>query len=127
MVNADQASGLTLVMSEIVMNAVKYAHPTGIPVEISIACTTARDGGVMLVVADDGVGLPEGFDERRDAGVGLKVIRSLLQKIGARLDMESDDLGLSFRIALPPASREPRAEVDDLTNLSWMEKIPRYR
>ena len=67
-----------------------------------MTCMVAPDGSVVLEIGDDGVGLPEGFDHARDAGVGLKLIRSLVEKIGATVEIESDDLGLRFRIVLPP-------------------------
>jgi two-component sensor histidine kinase len=104
-VTPDQASTLMLIVGEILMNALKYAHPTGIPVEICMACARSLDDEIVLDICDDGVGLPEGFDEVRDGGIGLKLIRSLTERIGATLHMESSDLGLSFRIALPCANR----------------------
>src|SRR5882724_11115440 len=56
MVEASQASMLTLAFAEIVTNAMKYAHPTGLPVELSIMSVATFDGGVALHIADDGVG-----------------------------------------------------------------------
>ena len=60
------------------------------------------DGGVALEIGDDGVGFPEGFVESRDAGVGLKLVRSLVENSGGRLETRSDALGLTFAIQLPP-------------------------
>jgi two-component sensor histidine kinase len=108
-VNGDEAPVLGLVVGEIVMNAVKYAHPTGIPVEIVVACSATPEGRPCIEIYDDGVGLPQGFDEARDAGGGLKIIRSLVEKIGAELSMQSSDLGLSFHILLP--FRSPPAAI----------------
>lgn len=104
-VSAEQASVLSLIVSEIVMNAVKYAHPTGLPVEVTVACSVTREGRTCLEISDDGVGLPEGFDENENGGVGFKIIRSLTAKVGADLTIRSDDLGLSFSIMLPPSAR----------------------
>lgn len=101
LVEAAQASMLTQAFSEIVANAVKYAHPTGLPVELSIAGGRTPGGGLALQIADDGVGFPEGFVEARDAGVGLKLVRSLVENAGGRLEMRSDELGLTFLIELP--------------------------
>ena len=93
---------LTLAISEIVTNSMKHAHPTGLPVEISLASLPAADGGTLLEISDDGMGLPEGFDEARDAGVGLKLIRGLVEGAGAALSLRSDELGLTYAIRLPP-------------------------
>jgi two-component sensor histidine kinase len=107
LVDASQASMLTLVFSEIVTNAIKYAHPTGLPVEVSIGSVSTPGGGVAVQIADDGVGFPEGFDELRDAGVGLKLVRSLVENAGGHLSTKSDALGLTFSIELPPARPGP--------------------
>jgi two-component sensor histidine kinase len=98
-----QASAVTLAFSEIVTNAMKYAHPTGLPVEMMVTAMTNPDGAVALTVADDGVGLPDGFVESRDGGVGLKLVRSLMEGVGARVDISSSALGLVFEVKLPPS------------------------
>lgn len=102
-VTADEASVLCLVMTEVLVNALKYSHPDGAPISMRLSCGQG-DGGVFVEIADDGVGLPDGFDEQRDSGVGFKLIRNLVQKIGATLDLHSSPQGLCFRVALPPAT-----------------------
>jgi two-component sensor histidine kinase len=97
----DQAQAIGLILSEVVMNAVKHAHPTGIPVQISIGCRKLQDGALAIEIGDDGVGLPEGFDWRKGGGVGFLLIRSLAQKLGAELYVESDSLGSIFMLTIP--------------------------
>ena len=99
-VSAECGSTLALAVGEIVMNALKYAHPTGLPVELTMACFRRNDGSLVLEIADDGVGLPEGFDESRDSGMGMRLIRKLVERMGGILDVLSDDLGLTYRIIL---------------------------
>jgi two-component sensor histidine kinase len=108
-VNAEQARSLGLVVGEIVMNAVKHAHPTGIMTDISIACTRAGDGTMELEICDDGVGLPEGFDTGKDGGVGFGLIRTLAHALDAELRIESDDLGLCFHFRVPLDTTDGRA------------------
>jgi two-component sensor histidine kinase len=103
-VDAAQASAMTLAFSEILTNALKYAHPTGLPVEMTVSATPASDGTVVVSISDDGVGLPEGFVESRHAGVGLKLVRSLVESVGGRIAMSSSELGLTFRIDLARSS-----------------------
>ncbi|MBV9692391.1 MAG: sensor histidine kinase, partial [Alphaproteobacteria bacterium] len=74
---AEQVQPVTLIVGEIIMNAVKHAHPTGIAVQISIYCGRTASGRVLIEVEDDGVGFPENFDPRHGGGVGLKLIRQL--------------------------------------------------
>ena len=92
---------IVLILSEIFINAVKYAHPTGVPLIIVVDCTATPDGELLLTVSDDGVGLPEGFLPERDGGLGFKVMHRLAQEIGSELRILSTRLGLSFRLSLP--------------------------
>lgn len=102
-VTAEQASVLCLVMNEVLVNALKYAHPDGSQLNMHLSCAAAA-GYTVVEMADDGVGLPQGFDEARDGGVGFKLIHNLLRKIGATLDLQSSPQGLCFRISLPGAT-----------------------
>ena len=68
---------------------------------MTIGCHADCDGGLVIEAGDDGIGLPENFDTARDGGLGFKVIRSLVGQIGARLQIDSNELGLLFRIRLP--------------------------
>ncbi len=96
----EETSVVSLVLSEIIINALKYAHPTGLPVLIRIACAHSTSG-IAVEISDDGIGLPENFDEGKHSGVGFKLMRGLLQKINAELDYESCPLGLTFRFTIP--------------------------
>jgi two-component sensor histidine kinase len=101
-VKPEQAQQLGLILSEIVMNAVKHAHPSGVLTQIHVDCSPTVDGGVAIEIGDDGVGLPEGFNPERDGGMGFRLIRALAKGLGAKLNIESDSLGLSFCLTLPP-------------------------
>jgi two-component sensor histidine kinase len=100
-VDSQQAQSVGLIVNEVVTNSMKHAHPTGIPVEIRIACRRAADDGIEIEIMDDGVGLPEGFDHGKNGGIGFRMIRSLAESIHATTSLESDSLGVSFRIVIP--------------------------
>jgi len=108
LIDPAQAATLDYVIREIVTNAYRYAHPEGTPVEITMSCARGPEGTILLDVGDDGVGLPPGFDEWRDAGAGIVSMRAKLEKIGAALTITSDDLGLRFQIELPAKTRPGR-------------------
>lgn len=94
---------ITLVVCEIVTNALKYSHPAGVPVHIVLHCEPRSDGSLELSVSDDGVGLPDGFNPQTDGGLGFQVIRALCKEIGASLYVASDTLGVTFRLMVPDA------------------------
>ncbi len=91
---------LTLIVNELILNALKYAHPAGVPLRLSVACDV-RGNALVLTIDDDGVGLPEGFDPAKDGDLGFRVIRSLCQELHAALDVQSSSLGTSFEITVP--------------------------
>jgi two-component sensor histidine kinase len=104
MVLMRQVQPIILILCEVFINAIKYAHPAGVPLLMSVDCNTGGDGRLVLSVSDDGVGLPEGFDTANGGGLGFRVMRSLAAEIGADFSIQSTGLGLSFRLSLPEAS-----------------------
>jgi two-component sensor histidine kinase len=95
---------IVLILCEIFINAMKYAHPAGVPLIMVVDCEPAPDGRLVLTISDDGVGLPEGFVPEKDGGMGFKVLYRLAQEIGGELKILSTHLGLSFRLSLPAAT-----------------------
>jgi len=101
-VSPHQAQIIGLIVNEVMTNAVKHAHPTGIPVQMRLACRRAGKAGFEIEIEDDGIGLPEDFDYKTSSGVGFTLIRSLASTLNATLTIESDSLGTSFRMTVPP-------------------------
>ncbi|HEY2070469.1 MAG TPA: sensor histidine kinase [Rhizomicrobium sp.] len=100
-VRPEQAQTIGLILGEIILNAVKHAHPAGLPVQMTLACGPNAAGNIAIDIADDGVGLPEGFDPMTHPGVGFRLVRSLAERLKAGLEIESDSLGLCHRLILP--------------------------
>jgi two-component sensor histidine kinase len=98
LVSPQGAALLGLIVTELVTNSVKYAHPAGTPGRVCVRCRNNRDGGLILTVSDDGVGLPEDFDARVDGGLGMRVIRSLADQLEADLNFDSGPLGLTVSV-----------------------------
>jgi two-component sensor histidine kinase len=96
---AEQAQYVGLLINEVMINALKHAHPTGLPVQMEIRCERRADGRVTIVIGDDGVGLPE--DDIGTGGVGFRLIRALAKSLDAELRIESDPLGLTTILTLP--------------------------
>jgi two-component sensor histidine kinase len=90
-----------LITAELLTNAVKYAHPTGLPVRIQLHCETSDDGSFLVAVTDDGVGFPENFDPTADGGLGFQLMRALANGLNADLQFEHDSLGVRARLVKP--------------------------
>jgi two-component sensor histidine kinase len=95
-----------------ITNALKYAHPAGVAGKIQISSRESPDGRLAIEIADDGVGLPEGFDPTVSSGKGLRLMRALAEQLGGRLDFEQGLIGLSVRLEVPPSASLSRAPPD---------------
>ncbi len=86
---AEVATPLSMVLTELVQNAVEHAYPEG--QEGRIEVTASRADGVLLVdVSDDGAGLPDGFDLASSTRLGLQIVRTLVAgELGGELILEA--------------------------------------
>ena len=68
-----------LLLNELLVNSLKHAFPDGTTGEIDLNLRTLETGEIELRIRDNGVGLPTGFDEKKDGLVGLQLVRALEQ------------------------------------------------
>jgi two-component sensor histidine kinase/CHASE1-domain containing sensor protein len=107
----DQAMPCGLIAHELLTNALKHAFPAGRAGKVRVAMTV--DGGrVELLVADDGVGLPAGFDLVRSDSLGLQIVQALVTQLGGRLELASA-CGVVVTVTFPliePTAGSPALE-----------------
>ena len=100
-VSADQFLPLSLIVTEVVTNALKYAHPAGAPGKLTIGCRREARGTIVIEVSDDGVGFSEGFEFAAGGGIGSRTVHVLAQQIDAEISFDSRPTGLCFELRLP--------------------------
>jgi two-component sensor histidine kinase len=90
---SELATPLVMVLTELVQNAVEHAYPEGKGGEVSVSAErSARWLEVMVV--DDGGGLPAGFSLERADGLGLQIVRTLVEsELRGSLSMTNRDEG----------------------------------
>ncbi len=97
MLASELASMLGLLVAELVANSFKHAlsesHPGSIRVDFK-----SVDNGWQLRVADDGVGLPRDFDPAKTKGVGMRVVKALVERLKASLEISSASPGAVFTV-----------------------------
>jgi two-component sensor histidine kinase len=96
----DSAIPCGLIVNELVSNSLKYAFPENREGYIRVSCQQSSKDEVVLIVRDDGAGLPAGFDPSKSSSLGLKLVTSLVQQLNGKLEMENQG-GLSYKIAFP--------------------------
>ncbi|HOP30380.1 MAG TPA: PAS domain S-box protein [Spirochaetota bacterium] len=79
---------LGLILNELITNILKYAYPEGHGGIINIE-TRKNENTVTVIVADNGIGLPEGFSIKRADTMGLSLVKMLVDQIGGNLNVES--------------------------------------
>ena len=110
--SSDQAVPLSLVVTEAVSNAVKYAFPGGRTGQVSVRLT-ADDEFADLVVEDNGVGIPAGRTETESGprdGIGITLIRGFARQLGATLTVH-EDAGTRYSLRVPLNREADQAEI----------------
>ena len=88
MVPYRKAVALSLIATELVTNAFKYGARRPGEGRVEVTVSEAGPGTVRLRVCDDGSGLPEGWESKpRGTGLGMKLIRAMLDQINAELEV----------------------------------------
>lgn len=81
-----------LIINEAVSNVIKYAFPDDRKGKIHISLDEER-----LIISDNGVGLPPGFDSSQSRSLGLRMMKGLSKQAGCRFTIENDH-GVTIRI-----------------------------
>ena len=89
LVSLDIAMPTGLVVNELLTNALKHAFQDRDGGTITLHSTTDAEGGCRILVADDGVGLPEGYSWPKPGKLSALIVRSLLQNAKAKMDVKS--------------------------------------
>jgi two-component sensor histidine kinase/PAS domain-containing protein len=90
-IGADLAIPCGLIATELITNAIKYAYvvnqeETGI---IAVTLSQVKDKEILLVVQDNGRGMPDNFDIEKTESLGLKIVILLVKQIKGTIDIES--------------------------------------
>jgi chemotaxis protein methyltransferase CheR len=96
-IDSAKAVSLGLIVTELVINAIKYAFPVE-RAGARVLITYEIDGpDWKLVVSDNGVGKSNGSDNRK-GGLGTAIVQALVMQLGARLEDISGEVGMCVSI-----------------------------
>ncbi len=84
----DAAVPCGLIINELISNSLKYAFPDGRHGEVRIALQEQPVGTARLVVADNGIGLSKDVDWKTSRSLGLRLVRTLAEQLGVKIEVE---------------------------------------
>jgi two-component sensor histidine kinase len=114
-INLDAAVPLSLIASELVINALKH----GFAGERAGVLTIKLRAGVdlhELTVQDDGQGLPPDFEPEQSSGIGIELVGSLTRQIRGQREFQSGPGGTIVTIRWP-AQRGSPEEPDSVAKI----------
>ena len=97
--NIDTAIPCGLIINELVSNSIKYAYPNheeGI-ISISMGMGINENELYTLVVKDNGIGLPAGFDAGSSKTLGIELVTLLTNQLNGKLEIRNEN-GAEFKI-----------------------------
>jgi two-component sensor histidine kinase len=98
--SSGKSVSLGLIVTELVINALKHAFPNDRDGEIDVDYR-AQDEGWTLTVCDDGVGMPRD-PENAKPGLGTGIIQALADQLGAVIDIADAKPGVRVSIFCSP-------------------------
>ena len=101
--NPDVAMSCGLILNELVTNAFKYAFPAGEgQIYVNI---TREEQRYIIVVQDDGIGLPEGLSLEKATSLGLQLVTTLAKQLGGTIEFARAK-GTKLTIRFPAPSSD---------------------
>jgi two-component sensor histidine kinase len=103
----DAAIPCGLIINELVSNVMKHAFPNGTAGDVWIEMCQQGERTFTLLVRDNGIGLPAGFNLEQTPSLGLRLVRDLTRQMDGEMRVESNQgtaQGTTFHFTL----REPK-------------------
>ena len=94
----DTAIPCGLIINELISNCLKYAYPDLRKGEIFIDLNELNENDYLLLIKDDGIGIPESIDFGNTNSLGLKLVKILSEQLGGTVELIRNN-GSEFRIS----------------------------
>ena len=98
--DVDLAVPCGLILNELISNAFKHGFPSGKQGEVHVGLSGSTGEELVLMVEDDGVGMPADFDIKKTQSLGLQLVQTLIAQIRGRLELRREG-GTAFVICFP--------------------------
>ena len=89
--NLSYCMPLGLILNEAITNAIKYAFPGNKNGIINIALKHIQGNNLLLSISDNGIGLPQNFDDVNAQSMGMKLMRGLSEDIDGKFKVTGNN------------------------------------
>jgi two-component sensor histidine kinase len=96
-IHIDQAIPCGLIVNELISNALKYAFKGRKEGDLHLSLKR-NNKTVVMRVADNGVGLPEGFNYEKTDSLGVQLVYTLTEQIDGSIAVNTASTGTEFLI-----------------------------
>jgi two-component sensor histidine kinase len=93
-----QAVSIGLIVTELVMNALKHAFPGERKNATVVVSYRVADSDWKLMVSDNGDGKPDLSASQKKGGLGTSLVKALAKQLDATLEIASDSRGTATTI-----------------------------
>lgn len=113
--NVQHAVPLGLILNEAITNAIKYAFRPNENGDIHVVIIPEGETHFMLLISDNGNGLPPGFNLNQINSMGMNLMKGLCKQLGGKLKIEGDQ-GVTVQVIfkrdklIPPNRRNTQQE-----------------
>jgi two-component sensor histidine kinase len=90
-IDVSQAVPIGLILNEAITNSIKYAFQDVADAQIKILLKVSINEQMEICIADNGCGLPMGFNPQKLTSLGMSLMKGLSRQIGATLDFNSQN------------------------------------
>ena len=89
-----------LIFNELITNSLKHAFIDSAQGKIEIFIHNSEDNRFLLRVKDDGIGIPEGAEIKPDSGLGIELVKNLVDgQLNGEIRFDNDngtDISIKF-------------------------------
>jgi len=96
--DVSQAVPLGLVLNEAITNSIKYAFPEKRNGVISISLKNTAPNRYLLVISDNGIGMPSNFSNKKPGSLGMSLMAGLSEDLDGNFSIENNK-GTTIRIS----------------------------
>jgi PAS domain S-box-containing protein len=106
-----QAVSIGLIVTELVMNALKHAFPAETPDAAIVVSYRVADSDWKLTISDNGIGKMDAGPMPKKGGLGTSLVQALTKQLDAQVAIASDSNGTAVTITHATfKSKPPKAE-----------------